>query len=170
MGCVIGRIHYGLKVVFRFKHFTAYHYHHNSRVLTGVEMCNCLWSLSCGGVSNMLPVLSITFHCHYYIWGALYSTDTFQFRWLKGSCYYHHQIGSINLTHYHIFPWLCASDVYHIIFCHLLHIHPRKPCFFQNYCTVYDECKYSFWLADRVHLFVHCTISLSSLRTLIWRY
>ena len=42
------------------------------------------------------------------------------------SCYYHHQIGSINLSHYHIFPWLCAWDVCYIIFCQLLHIHSGK--------------------------------------------
>ena len=42
------------------------------------------------------------------------------------SCCYHHQIGSINLTHHHICPWLCASDVCYIIFCHLLHIHSGK--------------------------------------------
>ena len=36
MGCVIGRIHYDLKVVFCFIHFTAYRYHHNSSVLTGI--------------------------------------------------------------------------------------------------------------------------------------
>ena len=48
------------------------------------------------------------------------STAPFQFRWLKGyiysSRYYHHQIGSINLSH-QPFP---------IIFCHALHIHSRK--------------------------------------------
>ena len=40
------------------------------------------------------------------------------------------------------------------------------------YCAVYDECKYSdtFWLADRTHLFVQYTISLSSLCKLIWRH
>ena len=116
MGCVIGRIHHGLKVVFCFRHFTAY---------------RCLWSLSCGGVSNMMLVLSITFRCHYDIWVCMCSTGPFQFRWLKGyihsSCYYHHQIGSINLTHsYHIFSWLCAWDVCCIIFCHLLHIYSGK--------------------------------------------
>ena len=39
-------------------------------------------------------------------------------------------------------------------------------------CLVYDECKYSdmFWLADRTHLFVQYTISLSSLCKLIWRH
>ena len=99
----------------------------------------------------------------------------FQFRWLRGyihsSCYYHHQIGSINFIHYHIFPWLCAWEVCCIIFCHLLHIRSGKPGFcFHYYCADYGECKYSdtFWLADRVRLFVHYTISLSSLCKLIW--
>ena len=55
----------------------------------------------------------------------------FSSRWLKGyiysSCYYHHQIGSIHLSHcYHIFTWLCAWDVCYIIFCHLLHIRSGK--------------------------------------------
>ena len=48
---------------------------------------------------------------------------------------------------------------------------PGKPGFcFHYYCAVYGECKYSytFWLADRVRLFVHYTIPLSSLRKLIW--
>ena len=48
---------------------------------------------------------------------------------------------------------------------------PGKPglCF-HYHCAVYDECNYSdtFWLADRVYLFVHYTISLSSLCKLIW--
>ena len=41
---------------------------------------------------------------------------------------------------------------------------------FHYYCAAYDECKYSdtFWLADRVHLFVHNTIALTSLCKLIW--
>ena len=50
---------------------------------------------------------------------------------------------------------------------------PGKPGFcFHHYCAVYDECKYSdtFWLADRVYLFVHYTVSLSSLCKLIWRH
>ena len=37
MGCVIGRIHYGLKVVFCFRHFTAFHYHHHTRLLMGID-------------------------------------------------------------------------------------------------------------------------------------
>ena len=76
----------------------------------------------------MLLVLSITFYFHYNIWGCICSTGPFKYKWLKGyiysSCYYRHQIGSIHLSHcFHIFPWLCAWDVYHIIFCHLLYIH-----------------------------------------------
>ena len=87
--------------------------------------------VSCGCVFNILLVLSITFNCHYNIWGCMCSTGPFQYRWLKGyvcsSCYYHHQIGSILLPLcYHIFPWLCASDVCSIIFCHLLHIRPGE--------------------------------------------
>ena len=72
-----------------------------------------------------------------------------------------------------LFPWLCAWDVCYIIFCHLLQYVPGKPgiCY-HYYCAVYDECKYSdtFWLADRIHLFIQYTISLSSLCKLIWRH
>ena len=46
--------------------------------------------------------------------------------YIHSSCYYHHQIRSINLTHYHIFPWLCAWNAWYIICCHLLHIHSGK--------------------------------------------
>ena len=55
---------------------------------------------------------------------------------------------------------------------HYIYI-PGKPAIcFHYYNAVYDECKYSdmFWLADRVRLFVHYTISLSSLWKLIWRH
>ena len=126
MGCVIGGIHYGLKVVFCFRHFTAFHYHHYARLLRHWTHVNA-WRVSCGGVSNMLLVLSITLYFHYNIWCCMNSAGLFQFRWLEwhiySSCYYHHQIGGIHLSHcYHIFPWLCAWDVCYIIFCHLLHI------------------------------------------------
>ena len=50
---------------------------------------------------------------------------------------------------------------------------PGEPgiCF-HYHCAVYDECKYSdmFWLADRTHLLVQYTISISSLCKLIWRH
>ena len=50
---------------------------------------------------------------------------------------------------------------------------PEKAGFcFHYYCAVYDECKWSdtFWLADRIRLFVHYTIPLSSWCKLIWRH
>ena len=91
------------------------------------------WSLSleCMEYYNMLLVLSITFYFHYNTWGRMCSTGPFKYRWLKGyiysSCYYHHQIGSIHLSHcFYIFPWLCTWDVCYIIFCLLLHIHSGK--------------------------------------------
>ena len=64
--------------------------------------------------------------------GCMCSTGSFSIGDWKdisysSSCYYHHQIGSIHLSHcYHIFPWLCAWDVCFIIFCHLLHIRSGK--------------------------------------------
>ena len=84
-----------------------------------LNTCRCAWCLSCGCVSSMLLVLSITFHCHYYIWGCMCSPDTFQFWWLKryilSSCYYHHEIGSINLTHYHISVVVCLRCLLHYV-------------------------------------------------------
>ena len=78
-------------------------------------------------ISGIFPLWPLVHICDILIWGCMYSTGPFQFRWLRGythrSCYYHHQIGGINLAHYHIFPWLCAWDVCYILFCHLLHIH-----------------------------------------------
>ena len=105
------------------------------------------------------------------------STGPFQFRWLKGyiysSCYYHHQIGRINLTHcYHIFRG-CVPEMfvapYSVTYCIYI---PGKPgvCF-HYYCAVYDDLKEldMFCLADRIRLFVHNSISLSSLCKLFWR-
>ena len=84
-----------------------------------------------------LPEPMLTFHQRWFvsfIWEQYHnmcSTDSFQYRWLKryvyNSCYYHHQIGSIHLSHcYHIFPWLCVWYVCYIIFYYLLHIHSGK--------------------------------------------
>ena len=127
---------------------------------------------------NILLVLSITFYFHCNIWGSICSTGPFQYRWLKGyiysSRYYHHQIGSIHLSHcYHIFRGFVPEMFvisYYVTYCIYV---PGKPgiCF-HHYCAVYDECKCSdtFWLADRTRLFVQYTISLSSLCKLIWRH
>ena len=59
------------------------------------------------------------------------STGPFKNRWSTGyiysSCYYHHQIGSIHLSHcFHMFLWLCAWDACYIIIGHLLYIHSGK--------------------------------------------
>ena len=128
-----------------------------------------------GEVFNMSLVLSITFHFHYIIWGCMCSTGPFQFRWLKGyinsSCYYHHQIGSINLTHcYHIFPWLCVWDVCNIIF--LLHIHSGKTgiLFSLLLCSLWWVQIVGCVLACRSYSFVYSIISLSSLCKRIWRH
>ena len=105
-------------------------------------------------------------------------TGPFKFRWLKeyihNLSYYHHQIGSIHLSHCcHIFLWFCVWDGCTIIFCHLLHIYPGKlgPCF-HFWCSVYGICKRSNTLRPigRVRLFADYTISLSSLCRLIWRH
>ena len=122
-----------------------------------LSTCKCLQSFSCGGVpSNMLLVLSITFHCHYNIWGCMCSSGPFQFRWLKGyiysSCYYHHQIGSINLTHcYHIFRgYVPEMFVAPCIFCHLLHIHSRKTG------SLFSLLLCSLWWLERVGYVLSC--------------
>ena len=72
--------------------------------------------VSCGGVFNMLlsyrlPFIFIT------IYGVIcVQMAHFSSRWLKGyiysSCYYHHQIGSIHLSHcYHIFRG-CVPEMF----------------------------------------------------------
>ena len=119
--------------------------------------------VSCGGVANMLLVLSITFYFHYNIWGCMCSTGPFQYRWLKGyiysSCYYHHQIGSIHLSHCYIFPWLCAWGVCYIIFCHLLHIRCGKTgnLFSLLSCSLWWVQIFGYVLACRSYSFV-CTV------------
>ena len=108
-------------------------------------------------------MISLPLHLHQYIWSSMCSSGPFQFRWLRGyihsSCYYHHQIGNVNLTHYHIFPWLCAWDVCYIIFCHLLHIHSGKtgPLFSLFLCRLWWVQIFGYVLACRSCLFV-CTL------------
>ena len=93
--------------------------------------------------------------------------------WPHEPCY---QGSSSNRKH-QPFPLLSYCAVAVCLKCFLHHILPLNtihiPGFcFHYYCTVYDECKSSdtFWLADRIRLFVHYTISLSSLCKLIWRH
>ena len=105
-------------------------------------------------------------------------TGAFEFRWLKeyihNPSYYHHQIGSIHLSHCcHIFPWLCVWDGCTIIFCIYYIYIPGTlgPCF-HYWCSVYGICKRSdtLWPVGRVRLFADYTISLSSLCRLIWKH
>ena len=113
-------------------------------------------------------VLSITFYFHYNIWGCMCSTGPFQYRWLKGLSIARATI--IIKSEVSTFPIV-------IIF-----FRGCVPEMFVTSCSVtyciytfrenYDECKCSdtFWLADRTHLFVQYTISLSSLCKFIWRH
>ena len=120
--------------------------------------------VSCGGVFNMLLVLSITLYFRYNIWCGMCSTGPFQYRWLEryfySSCYYHHQIEIIHLSYcYHIFPWLCAWDVCYIIFYHSLHIRSGKTgnLFSLLLCSLWWVQIVGCALAYRSHLFV-CTV------------
>ena len=69
MGCFIGRIHYGLKVVFCFKHFTAFHYHHYARLLTSTEYVSMfveyLVEVHCIYVTGK-PGICFRYHCALY--------------------------------------------------------------------------------------------------------
>ena len=92
------------------------------------------------------------------------SNGPFTYRWLKGyiysSCYYHHQIGSIHLSHcFHIFPWLCAWDVCYIKFCHLLYIHSWKTgnLFSLVLCSLWWVQIVRYVLACRSYSFL-CTL------------
>ena len=107
------------------------------------------------------------------------STGPFQYRWLKryiySSCYHHHQIGSIHLSHcYHIFPWLCAWDVCCIIFCLLLHIRSRKTgnLFSLLLCSLW--CVQIFGYVFCLQMVLVCLYSTPShyhqLCKLIWRH
>ena len=92
------------------------------------------------------------------------STGPFTYRWLKGfiysSCYYHHQIGNIHISHcFHVVPWLCAWDVCYIIFCHLLYIHYGKTgnLFSLVLCSLWWVQIVGYVLACRSYSFV-CTL------------
>ena len=77
MGCVIGRIHYSLKVVFCLETFYCFPLSPSYKTAHGhwphVNVCR----VSCGGVVNMQLVLSIASHFHYNKWGCMCSTGHF---------------------------------------------------------------------------------------------
>ena len=54
--------------------------------------------------------------------------------YIYSSCYYHHQLGSIHLSHcYHIFPWLCAWDVWCPLYAFLYSIQCYEDLKLYNY-------------------------------------
>ena len=105
-------------------------------------------------------------------------TGPFEFRWLKeyihNPSYYHHQIGSIHLSHCcHIFRG-CVSEMVALSYSAIYYIYipgTLGPCF-HYWCSVYGICKWSdtLWPVGRVRLFADYTISLSSLCRLIWKH
>ena len=105
-------------------------------------------------------------------------TGPFEFRWLKeyihNPSYYHHQIGSIVLSHCcHIFRG-CVSEMVVLSYSVIYYIYipgTLGPCF-HYWCSVYGICKWSdtLWPVGRVRLFADYTISLSSLCRLIWKH
>ena len=143
MWFVIGRIHYGLKVVFCFRRFTAFHYHHYARLLTDIEHIN-VCRVSCGSVSNMLLVLSITF-----IFITIYGVLCVQLAYFSigdWNIYIAHVIVKSEVS---IFPIVVIFfrgrvPVMLVISCsvtYCIYI-PGKPGIgFHYYCAVHDECK-----------------------------
>ena len=87
-------------------------------------------------------------------------TGPFEFRWLKGyiynPSYYHHQIGSIHLSHCcHIFPWLCVWDGCTTTFCHLLHIyHGNTGTLFQ--LLMFSLLMFSPWYLQTIGYIMTC--------------
>ena len=83
-------------------------------------------------IHSLIVSVNKSYNCHMVIERYIYS-----------SCYYHHQIGSINLTHCcHIFrgcvPGMFVTS-HSVTFCIYI---PGKPGFcFNYYCAVYDVLK-----------------------------
>ena len=140
-----------------------------------LKICKCLWSLSCGGVSNMMLVLSITFVI--VIDGVVcVQLAHFSLSDWKDISIAHviiiikSEVSTLPIVI--IFFRGCVPEMfvtsYSVTYC--IYIPEKLGFCFHYYCTDYDQCKLldTFWLADRVRLFVHYTISLSPLCKLIW--
>ena len=163
MGCVIGRIHMALRSYSVLDSFLpsiiiiVQHYSQalNTYMFVGYPAEACLTCCE----SYWWPFIFVI------IYGVVcVQLAHFRSRWLKGyiysSCYYHHQIGSIQLSHcYPIFPWSCAWDVCYIIFCHLLHIRSGKTgnLFSLLLCSLWWVQIFRYVLACRSYSFV-CTV------------
>ena len=156
--CAICRIHNGHKVVFYFRHATPCHYHHGGWLLACVEHNKCLLGTSCQ--ECVLDGISSFDYLFCNIWGCMCWPGPFEFRWLKGYIhipfYYHHQIGSIHLSHCcHIFPWLCVWDGCTTIFCHTLHIYLRNTgTLFQ--LLMFSLLMFSLWYLQTIGYIMAC--------------
>ena len=97
---------------------------------------DCSWALatckysSCGGVVNMLLVLSITFYFHYNKWDCMCSTGPFNINDWKDISIAHviiiikSEVSTFTIVI--IFFRGCVCDVCCIRFCYLLNIHSGK--------------------------------------------
>ena len=101
---------------------------YDRRHWTHINVCR----VYCGGVSNMLLVLSITFYFQYNIWGCMCSTGPFKYRWLKEYISIAHVtiiIKSEVSTFPNVFIFFrgCVPEVFVTsYYCHLLYIHSGK--------------------------------------------
>ena len=125
----------------------------------------------------MLLVLSFTFYFHYNTWGCICSTGPFKYRWLKGyiysSCYKHHQIGGIHLSHcFHIFSVVvCLRCLLHHILSFIVYTFRENREFVfisivQFMMSANSRIRFGLQI---LFVFVHYTISLSS-SNFIWRH
>ena len=124
--------------------------HDYSHALNTINAC---WVYHVESVSKIGLVLRLPF-CN--IWGCMCWAGPFEFRWLKGyiynPSYYHHQIGSIHLSHCcHIFPWLCVWNGCTTIFCHLLHIYREDWDLVSIICVQSIEVQSMVFANDRIH-------------------
>ena len=153
MMCAISRVHNRHKVVVCFRHATPSPFitmtHDYSYALSTKMLVGYIVSRVCQTWDEFFRLL----FCN--IWGCMCWTGPFEFRWLKGyiynPSYYHHQIGSIHLSHCcHIFPWFCVWDGYIVISCHLLHIYPGSTG------TLFPLLMFSIWYLQMIRYIMAC--------------
>ena len=119
-----------------------------------------VWRVSCGGVSNMLLVLSITVYFHYNIRGCVWLTGPFQYRLLKGYIYCSAHVIVIIKSEVSTFTIVIIFfRVCHIIFCHLLRMRSGKAgnLFSLLLCRLWWVQIVGYVLACRSYPFV-CTL------------
>ena len=114
--------------------------------------------------------------CHYYIWDVCVQLSHFSLGdWKDISIarviiIIKSEVSTFPLSY---FPWLCAWDVCCIIFCHLLYIYSEKTGILFSLLLRslwWVHIVGYVWLPDRIRLFLHYTILLSSLCKHIWKH